>query len=185
MTDQGLVEGAPRSSVPTPSRLPGRNHRLAPRELSATNRSGLDACLTNWAAVIVERTGIRIDRSCPIGPATQIYGSDILRLNPELVSGGRHLGAPMILGRKRLHQRIGCHPHGSNRRANGCDCLRRGDERDVPLNSVVAGSPVRAVRQLDNEDRCDERSCNQRGGHECRSAITPWVKAQSHHHRLL
>ena len=119
------------------------------REASATVTVAEGVWLNNAVTLIAERTSIRIDARCLLGHGVQIFDSDFHALDPALRTSGRHTSAPVHLEENVFIGAGSTILKGVTVGRNSVVAAGSVVTSDVPLNSVVAGSPARLVRRLE------------------------------------
>lgn len=104
--------------------------------------------MNNGATVVAERSSIRIDSDCLIGPAVQIYDSDFHALAPESRNSGTHCCAPVHLERNVF---VGASVIILKGVTIGHDSVIAAGSvvvDDIPPRTIAAGTPARVVRTL-------------------------------------
>jgi acetyltransferase-like isoleucine patch superfamily enzyme len=134
--------------LPSPKLWSGYIH-IEARAPNASIKIGRDTWINNGAILIAERTYIRIDESCLIGPDLQIYDSDFHSIAPYERLSGNHICAPV-----HIHENVflgssvtvlkGVTIGRNSVIASGSVVIR-----DVPPNTLVAGVPARVIRSIE------------------------------------
>lgn len=121
---------------------------LEAREASAEIVIADGVFINNGATIVAERTSIRIDAGCLVGPSVQIYDSDFHALAPEERASGKQLCAPVHLERNVF---VGASVIILKGVTIGHDCVVAAGSvvvNDIPPRSIVAGAPARVIRSL-------------------------------------
>jgi maltose O-acetyltransferase len=104
--------------------------------------------LNNGATLVAERSSIRIDSDCLIGPWVQIYDSDFHALAPELRTSGRHPCAPVHLERNVFVGASVIILKGVTIGHNSVIGAGSVVINDIPPQTIAAGNPARVIRSL-------------------------------------
>lgn len=118
------------------------------REASASIHIEADVWLNNGATLVAERSSIRIERGCLIGTGVQIFDSDFHSIDPAGRRSGVHECASVLLQENVF---VGASAIILKGVTIGCNSVVGAGAvvtRDVPPNSVVAGSPAKLVCSL-------------------------------------
>lgn len=121
---------------------------LEAREESAEIFVADGVFINNGATLVAERTSIRIDSDCLIGPSVQIYDSDFHALAPEERTGGTHSCAPVCVERNVF---VGASVIILKGVTIGHDSVIAAGSvvvHDIPPRSIASGVPARVVRSL-------------------------------------
>jgi maltose O-acetyltransferase len=132
---------------PSPHLWDGYCH-IEAREASASVHIDPDVWLNNRATLIAERSSIRIERGCLIGPGVQIFDSDFHGLEPATRRSGQqecaavHLQENVFVGASAIILK------GVTVGRNSVVASGAVVTRDVPSDCIVAGSPARTIRRF-------------------------------------
>lgn len=104
--------------------------------------------INNGATLVAERSSIRIDSDCLVGPSVQIYDSDFHGLAPQLRTSGTHPCAPVHLERNVF---VGASVIILKGVTIGHDSVIAAGSvviGDIPPRTIAAGVPARVIRSL-------------------------------------
>jgi maltose O-acetyltransferase len=118
------------------------------REPGATIFVDSDVWLNNGATLVAERSSIRIDRGCLIGPSVQIFDSDFHSLTPELRKSGGHECRPVHLEENVFVGTSVIILKGVTIGRNSVIAAGSVVVSDIPENSAAAGVPAKVIANL-------------------------------------